>query len=47
MEAGMSKQSTMQQLITFGGHDRLLSKLLECGVRFLVVGGLAGSLLYP
>jgi len=46
LQAGMSK-STMQHLITFGGNDRLLSKLLECGVRFLVVGGLAVRFYIP
>jgi len=31
----------MQQLHTFGGNEPLLVELLRCGVRFLVVGGLA------
>ena len=31
----------MQQLYTFGGNDALLAELVRCGVRFLLVGGLA------
>ena len=31
----------MQQLYTFGGNDALLAELIRCGVRFLLVGGLA------
>lgn len=43
----MSQHPTMEHLITFGGNDRLLAKLLECRVRFLVVGGLAVRFYVP
>lgn len=37
----------MRQLLTFGGNDTLLGELERCGVRFIVVGGLAVQFYVP
>ena len=37
----------MRQLLTLGGNDTLLAELIRCGVRFLVVGGLAVHFYVP